>query len=87
MTNSCNFAYSIAFDLANEGFSIVSGLATGIDAAAHSIINKSLPTIAAIGTGIDRYYPVESQRLYHQQWWLSNHRSPFWRARIIYTFY
>ncbi|OTP12124.1 DNA protecting protein DprA [Enterococcus sp. 10A9_DIV0425] len=47
-----------------KGFVIVSGGAKGIDAYAHqAAIKASGRTIAIIGTGIDRCYPKENQRL------------------------
>lgn len=44
---------------------IISGLAKGIDAAAHKIAKK---TIAVLGTGLDEnsFYPKENLELYHQ---------------------
>jgi len=60
-----------AFDFAQHlgacGFSIVSGLAQGIDTAAHrGAIAGGATTIAFLGNGIDRVYPAANRDLAHE---------------------
>ncbi len=53
--------------LSEQGLTITSGLARGIDAAAHRGGLKGVgSTIAIIGTGIDRVYPAAHRALAHQ---------------------
>lgn len=57
-------AQGLAADLGSRGLSIVSGLARGIDAAAHrGCIDSKGTTIAVLGCGIDIVYPKEHQQL------------------------
>ncbi len=68
--NACNTTAKIAFDLTEENVLIVSGMARGIDTAAHMgamrAKNQTGETIAVLGTGIDIVYPPENLRLYNQ---------------------
>jgi DNA processing protein len=57
---ACRFARGLAHDLGQEGVTVVSGLARGIDSAAHDGSLGS-GTIAVIAGGIDVYYPPENQ--------------------------
>jgi DNA processing protein len=65
-------AHAFAGELVHAGFCIVSGLAWGIDAAAHqgaldaTPSNPRWPTVAVVGTGLDRVYPERNAGLAQQ---------------------
>lgn len=60
-------AERLACDLAARGLVIFSGLARGVDAAAHrGAINAKGKTVAVFGTGVDVLYPKENTRLTEQ---------------------
>ncbi len=59
-------AEKLAADLASRGLVVVSGLARGIDAWAHSAALKEGKTIAVLGSGLERVYPPENLRLFRQ---------------------
>ena len=57
-------AEELAACLANNGVTVVSGLARGVDAIAHqSVLKAGGRTIAVMGCGVDRIYPPEHTRL------------------------
>jgi DNA processing protein len=57
-------AAKVSRALVEQGFTVVSGLAAGIDAAAHTAaIEAGGRTIAVIGTPIGVYYPKENEKL------------------------
>ncbi len=61
-----NNARAFAHHLAGEGFLITSGLASGIDGAAHEGALDSGHTLAVLGTGLDRVFPAQHRELAHR---------------------
>ncbi len=58
-------ATQMARQLATAGLVITSGLARGIDAAAHQgALDCNAPTIAVCGTGLDQCYPAGHEPLF-----------------------
>jgi DNA processing protein len=59
----CRFARGLAADLGHAGLTVTSGLARGVDAAAHE---GALPTgtVAVLGGGVGDVYPPENASLY-----------------------
>ncbi|MES2683154.1 MAG: DNA-processing protein DprA [Pseudomonadota bacterium] len=57
-------ARGFAAELSRRGVIITSGLATGVDGAAHAgALDAKAPTIAVCGTGLDRVYPARHKAL------------------------
>jgi len=60
-------AKKLGMELAERGFCVVSGLARGIDTAAHEgALSVGGKTAAVLGTGIDIIYPPENLDLYRR---------------------
>ena len=60
-------ARAFAAALSQHGLVVVSGLALGIDAAAHEgALTGTTPTVAVVGTGLDRVYPARHRDLAHR---------------------
>jgi DNA processing protein len=60
-------AENFAENLCDEGLCVVSGMALGIDGAAHrGALKSNGATIAVVGTGLDIVYPAKHRELAHQ---------------------
>lgn len=64
---ACVTAGEFSSALARHGYTIISGMASGIDSAAHlGALPHPASSIAVIGTGIDRVYPSSNHTLAQQ---------------------
>jgi DNA processing protein len=60
-------ARNLCRELASLGFTVVSGMARGLDGTAHeATLSAGGRTIAVLGSGVDRPYPPEHDKLYHR---------------------
>ncbi len=57
-------AYRLGQELSDRGIVVTSGLARGVDSAAHrGCLSGSVPTVAVLGSGVDRVYPPQHAEL------------------------
>jgi len=72
-------ARQLAIDLARRGVTVLSGMALGIDAAAHeAALQAGGRTLAIFGTGINQIYPPANQDLAARILQRGAHVSQFW---------
>ncbi len=61
-----NIAKNLAYNLSFNNINVISGLAKGIDSYAHKgCLMSSGKTIAVVGCGLDRVYPIENEYLFN----------------------
>jgi DNA processing protein len=62
-----NTAEAFGAALSHAGLTVISGLALGIDAAAHrGGLAGASSTVAVVGTGLDKVYPARNRELAHE---------------------
>ena len=62
--DGARLAEQLGYELAGAGFAVVSGLALGVDAAAHrGALRAGGVTVAVMATGVDRVYPAAHRQL------------------------
>ena len=68
--NGKNLTRQMAFSCVENGINVVSGMALGIDGAAHegalASSKSDASTIAVLGCGVDVIYPIEHKAMYEQ---------------------
>ena len=66
--NGKNFTQFLSKELAEQGYVIASGMARGIDKAAHigALKSSERTTVAVLGTSVDTIYPEENKDIYEQ---------------------
>ncbi len=63
----CEIAFNLSYELATMGFTIISGMAIGIDKCAHQgAIKANGNTVAVLGSGVHYIYPQENRNLYYE---------------------
>ena len=66
-TYACTVAEQLGSELSRRGVRVVSGLARGVDSAAHrGALAASGRTLAVLGSGVDVVYPPEHARLHRR---------------------
>lgn len=77
-----SLAVTLAMRLVERGLTVVSGLAAGVDTAAHrSALEAGGRTVAVIGTGIQRHFPPENRELHREVAERGAVLSQFWPDR------
>lgn len=65
--HGCRFTEKLAADLSAKGWCVTSGLARGVDTAAHKGgLSGMGKTIAVLGGGLDHIYPPENENLFYE---------------------
>lgn len=58
--------YQLVEDIASSGFTVVSGLARGVDGSAHrAALSIDSPTVAVVGTGLHHVFPPEHEDIFN----------------------
>lgn len=65
--HGCRFTQKLAAELSEQGWGVTSGLARGVDTAAHKGgLSGQGKTIAVLGGGLDHIYPPENEALFYE---------------------
>lgn len=68
--NGRNFVHKLSNDLSKRDYTVISGMARGIDTAAHvgALANTDGKggTVAVVGTALNEIYPQENEKLFHE---------------------
>jgi len=59
--------YKLVEDIVSSGFTVVSGLARGVDGSAHrAALSLDSPTVAVVGTGLHHIFPPEHEDMFNE---------------------